>query len=108
MLGAILPLSSTTLAAITDGTSNTIMFSEVASSKAYPDTDTSGASQIDFMAWWFRRAIRMIASHPPPGRPGCQGKVIGFPAVAFTEPDPKPNSRRGERPASPTARPGSS
>jgi prepilin-type N-terminal cleavage/methylation domain-containing protein/prepilin-type processing-associated H-X9-DG protein len=78
MLGVIYPLSSTSLAAITDGTSNTIMFGEVASSKAYPDTDTSGAPRIDFTAWWFAGDpydCQTSTAWPP----NCRQKVVGFP-----------------------------
>ena len=78
MLGVIYPLSSTSIASITDGTSNTIMFGEVASSKAYPDSDTSGALRIDFTAWWFAGDpydCQTSAAWPP----GCQQKVVGFP-----------------------------
>ena len=78
MLGVIYPLSSTSIAAITDGTSNTIMFAEVASSKGYPDSDTSGACRIDFTAWWFAGDpydCQTSAWWPP----NCNQKVIGFP-----------------------------
>jgi len=78
MLGVIYPLSSTSIAAITDGTSNTILFAEVASSKGYPDSDTSGACRIDFTAWWFAGDpydCQTSAWWPP----NCNQKVIGFP-----------------------------
>ena len=78
MLGVIYPLSSTSMAAITDGTSNTILFAEVASSKAYPDSDMSGACRIDFTAWWFAGDpydCQTAAWWPP----NCNQKVIGFP-----------------------------
>jgi prepilin-type N-terminal cleavage/methylation domain-containing protein/prepilin-type processing-associated H-X9-DG protein len=78
MLGVIYPLSSTTIAAITDGSSNTLMFSEVASSKGYPDSDSSGASQIDFMAWWFA-GDPYDCQASAAWAPGCQQKVIGLP-----------------------------
>jgi prepilin-type N-terminal cleavage/methylation domain-containing protein/prepilin-type processing-associated H-X9-DG protein len=52
MLGVFYPLSRTSIASITDGTSNTLMFSETAPSKGYPDGDFSGAPRIDFTAWW--------------------------------------------------------
>ena len=79
MLGVIYPLSSTSIAAITDGTSNTIMFGEVASSKAYPDSDTSGALRIDFSAWWFwgdPYDSQTSAAWPP----NPKQKVVGFPS----------------------------
>jgi prepilin-type N-terminal cleavage/methylation domain-containing protein/prepilin-type processing-associated H-X9-DG protein len=78
MLGVIYPLSSTSIAAITDGTSNTIIFAEVASSKAYPDSDQSGASRIDFTAWWFAGDpydCQTSAAWPP----NTKQKVVGFP-----------------------------
>ncbi len=78
MLGLIYPLSNVSLAGITDGTSNTILFAEVASSKAYPDSDTSGASRIDFTAWWFvgdPYDCQTSAAWPP----NCNQKTIGFP-----------------------------
>jgi prepilin-type processing-associated H-X9-DG protein len=78
MLGVIYPLSSTTIASITDGTSHTIMFTEVASSKAYPDSDTSGASRIDFTAWWFA-GDPYDCQTSAMWQPGCIQKVVGFP-----------------------------
>jgi prepilin-type N-terminal cleavage/methylation domain-containing protein/prepilin-type processing-associated H-X9-DG protein len=78
LLGVIYPLSSTSIASITDGTSNTLMFAEVCSSLGYSDSDTSGASRIDFTAWWFGGDpydAETSAAWPP----NCPQKVIGFP-----------------------------
>ena len=78
MLGVIYPMSSTSLAAITDGTSNTILFGEVCSSLGYSDSDTSGASRIDFTAWWFAGDpddAQTSAAWPP----NCREKTVGFP-----------------------------
>jgi prepilin-type N-terminal cleavage/methylation domain-containing protein/prepilin-type processing-associated H-X9-DG protein len=78
MLGVIYPMSSTSLAAITDGTSNTILFAEVASSLGYPDSDRSGALRVDFSAWWFAGDpydAQTSALWPP----NCREKTVGFP-----------------------------
>jgi hypothetical protein len=93
MLGVIYPLSSTTIAAITDGSSNTLMFSEVASSKGYPDSDSSGASQIDFMAWWFA-GDPYDCQASAAWAPGCQQKVIGLPRMGVARSGAEPPSRR--------------
>ena len=77
MLGVIYPLSSTSIAAITDGTSNTIMFAEVASSKAYPDSDMSGAFASISRLVVLGRPLR-FPDRPPRGRP-TQSESHGFP-----------------------------
>ena len=78
LLGLIYPVSSNSLASITDGTSNTILFTEVASSKGYPDNDTSGASRIDFTTWWFvGDPYDSLTSTTWP--PNTKQKVVGFP-----------------------------
>jgi prepilin-type N-terminal cleavage/methylation domain-containing protein/prepilin-type processing-associated H-X9-DG protein len=80
MLGIFYPLSHTSIASITDGTSNTMMFSETAPSKAYPDTDTSGAARIDFTAWWMAGDpydTQGSTSWPP----NPKSKVLGLSSV---------------------------
>jgi prepilin-type processing-associated H-X9-DG protein len=84
MLGVFYPLSRTSIASITDGSSNTIMFSETAPSKGYPDSDTSGASRIDFTAWWMAGDpydTQGSASWPPNPKAKVIGSSWGSPAL---------------------------
>jgi prepilin-type N-terminal cleavage/methylation domain-containing protein/prepilin-type processing-associated H-X9-DG protein len=84
MRGLIFPLSSVTLAAITDGTSNTLMFSETAPSKGVPDSDQSGAAKTNFSAWWMSGDpydVQGATTWPPNPKYQVLGVGFGAPAV---------------------------
>ena len=84
MLGLIYPLSSVTLAAITDGTSNTLLFSETAPSKGVSGSDTSGAAKTDFTAWWMAGDpydVQGATTWPPNPKYQVLGVGFGAPAV---------------------------
>jgi len=84
MLGLIYPLSSVSIAAITDGTSNTLLFSETAPSKGVPDSDTTGAAKVNFTAWWMSGDpydFEGATTWPPNPRYQVLGVGWGAPAV---------------------------